>query len=970
MTVLRADTFTRANVGGSWGTASDGNAWTTQTGAATLNLTSNEGVIESSSASMWRSLGAALTVADAECLVRFTPGTISGSVDDAGGAVLRMTAAATSYYMGRFGYNSGASRVEFQLFARYSSANHVLASGAAALSAGTAYWIRFRVQGSNLYGKWWQDGTSEPVPWTLTATDANVTAAGFTGLYGYGNGSPGGKFDSFTASDLVTANALVGTAAGVGVATGNLTVGAPANHLVGVAAGVGTATGTPTNTPPAGLVVSTQTQNGISGGPPGNGTTETDVTWLDAAGDGWRVGIIPAYGGALASPWYVMTAGAQSIPQTSLATTQPDGLVHMETQISGSYKASEQFVFTSLWSELAPVGQPFRRYYDSGTSPTDANGFRWRVRTCFQPGNPGFLFHRIDLTNPSGSGIALTAGDSVDDDMLAGLTQVSQGGATAWTPANGGHGSVAGGSVAGWGATTYTAGDPDFVWINASTASALGAGIIGIRKTSLASIAGASGLQYAYAQDAVRMKFNAEISSAVTIPAATTYSFYFLQALRPGGTTGAEVVGIAADYLNPESSAVVSHGTPASPFFSYDEGTYEIAAASNAAQLTFALPAPATVKWLPSFKLTGYTLGTKPAVVLGGTALVEGTDYLAHVDTGAQIAYVKLLKQVVAAGAGAGQLNNGLLAVGTVTDALVGSAAGIGVVTGALALTKPLTGTVAGVAMASGAISLAKHLLGTIAGTGVVTGSVALAKNLAGTVAGVGVATGAVSVAKALVGLAKGIGTATGAASVTKNLAGIAAGVGTLTGDLTTAASVALRGLAAGVGSAVGGLSLTKGLAGMAAGRATVTGAASVAKHLGGVAAGVGTTVGDLSMAGVVALRGLLAGAGAALGTLSLQKHLGAVAAGRGAASGAARIAKNLAGTAAGVGVSVAAISIGKLLSGLAAGIGRIVGTLGAAVTSGSVTLADFAPTATLASVAPSAALADLAPSVTLTDYS
>jgi len=53
--VTRQDTFVRTPVTGSWGTATDGNLWTKQTGTATYSTTGTQGKIVSSSADTFES---------------------------------------------------------------------------------------------------------------------------------------------------------------------------------------------------------------------------------------------------------------------------------------------------------------------------------------------------------------------------------------------------------------------------------------------------------------------------------------------------------------------------------------------------------------------------------------------------------------------------------------------------------------------------------------------------------------------------------------------------------------------------------------------------------------------------------------------------------------------------------------------------------------------------------------------------
>lgn len=51
-----------------------------------------------------------------------------------------------------------------------------------AITAGTWYWIRFRVVGSSISGKMWADGTTEPGTAPVSVTDTTYTAAGKVGF--------------------------------------------------------------------------------------------------------------------------------------------------------------------------------------------------------------------------------------------------------------------------------------------------------------------------------------------------------------------------------------------------------------------------------------------------------------------------------------------------------------------------------------------------------------------------------------------------------------------------------------------------------------------------------------------------------------------------------------------------------------------------------------------------------------------
>jgi RHS repeat-associated protein len=194
--VSRQDTFVRPVVSGSWGTATDGNLWTLQAGAATYSTTGNQGKIVSSSSDSFESLGRALPLTGGEDLVRWQV----GNSKDTAGAILRMSANASAYYGVRY---DGAGHIE--LFGQWGGVLQTNLGGVRVnYSPGTTkQWFRFRVQSSTLYYKVWADGTAEPATWTGQTTDTNVPGPGLVGLYGNASSrSSGVLFDQFSGSAL------------------------------------------------------------------------------------------------------------------------------------------------------------------------------------------------------------------------------------------------------------------------------------------------------------------------------------------------------------------------------------------------------------------------------------------------------------------------------------------------------------------------------------------------------------------------------------------------------------------------------------------------------------------------------------------------------------------------------------------------------------------------------------------------
>lgn len=58
----------------------------------------------------------------------------------------------------------------------------VLEQAAFAWSADTWYRVRFRLNGTTLQGRAWEDGEAEPTAWMVEQTDATITAGGFNGV--------------------------------------------------------------------------------------------------------------------------------------------------------------------------------------------------------------------------------------------------------------------------------------------------------------------------------------------------------------------------------------------------------------------------------------------------------------------------------------------------------------------------------------------------------------------------------------------------------------------------------------------------------------------------------------------------------------------------------------------------------------------------------------------------------------------
>lgn len=658
-----------------------------------------------------------------------------------------------------------------------------------------------------------------------------------------------------------------------------------------------------------GLVVSTRTESGITGGPPGNNTTETVITWLDLLGNGWDVCIVPAYGGALISRWDEIDAYVSSISETSLSTSNPDGFIHLLSNIGGTFTGTEDPTFTL--TELAPTGQAFRRYYDSGVmSVVSGPALQYRVRTCVYPGDPGHYYHRIDVINPSGSAVPLQGTDGIEIAMLGGLTQASQGGSSAWIPANGVYATVGLAEVAWPGPEpTTTVFDADYVSITPTAGSALKLAAVCVRAkasnggVSIAALAGASNAQITYLTNTNRLKVKTRVDMS-SFPGSTTMTLYYVES-RPRNLAAGQAASLAADYLNPDASSIVAVGTPASPFFSLDEGAYVVAAVGNTVKLTHTFPTNVTKRWTLNYKITNYTSTRNPIVTVGGVQ-IDNLNALTYVDTGNSIAYVVLMPALVSSGAVAPDLNNAQVVIQQ-PDLLTGSFAGIGGFTGTL--------------------SLAVALAGTETAVSTETGTLAIAEALAGTMTSVSTDTGTLAVAEALAGTSTAVSTETGTLALQEALAGTFSGVSTDTGTL--AIQTALAGASRAVSSFTGTLSLAVALSGSATGVETETGTLALAEALAGTSSGVSAFSGNLQALTGNQIAGSMAGIGSFTGTLSIQTALAGTSSSSSALTGTLGLAVGLsAAPAAAVSTFAGTLGLGLALAGVATFVGTETGTL------------------------------------------
>lgn len=185
---IASDTFTRANASGSWGTASDTEAWNRVIGTNTLSIASNRGQIATPTGTFVVLLGTG-RISTGDFVVRFTP---SASGDFQGFAFAYVD---SSNYCYTEVTNNGVrihkivAGVDTQLTPTASKT----------ITGGSSYWQHLSVSGGVASLRVWASGGSEPSTWDITVTDAIFKTVGQYGLHGFLNNSADTiGFDSFS----------------------------------------------------------------------------------------------------------------------------------------------------------------------------------------------------------------------------------------------------------------------------------------------------------------------------------------------------------------------------------------------------------------------------------------------------------------------------------------------------------------------------------------------------------------------------------------------------------------------------------------------------------------------------------------------------------------------------------------------------------------------------------------------------
>jgi PKD repeat protein len=563
------------------------------------------------------------------------------------------------------------------------------------ISLNTLYDAQVEVAGNVVEGSVWPAGTTQP-SWMIEATQTALTSAGQAGTRTTGSNVTWPSFSQVPVTQISGTITSSATGTPITGATVTLTGGATttttdqngdytfsgltggqaytvtvsATGYTTEAASVSPATGTTATASVAlpsasgscatgGLTTSTQIQSGVTNGPP-NDQTETDYTYIDGSGNGWRVGTIPGYGGANLAMWYEVGGCTVGPTQSALDTTSPDDLAHDYTQsTSNNFIGSEDSPYTQV--QLPPSIPSFRAGMQATVPSTgvDANGFTHTVTTYVYPGNPGFIVDRFDITNPSSSAILLSPTQPLQLWTISGLEQAN----STWAAANGGYGTVGGSSFQGV-PTSATAGAPNYFYLDPASGSGVSDGISAALATNLSSL-GLANLQIEALVNGNRLKIgvfgdNSVAGQDYSFPAGTTITFYLLQTVTRN-LTSAQAESIAADYLNPDTPTMT---TGSFDGFSDEQGLYTFTGSGNTVTFTPTFSSTVQERWLDVYAVDGYTSTSLPTVSIGGITLTEGTQYIAAVDTTNHVAYVKLMEPLVPGTPRAGQIQSGPITIG------------------------------------------------------------------------------------------------------------------------------------------------------------------------------------------------------------------------------------------------------------------------------------------------------------------
>jgi acid phosphatase len=199
-TVFASDTFAGRSASGGWGTASDGQDWSVQSGDASLLSVSaaagGHGLVSgSNSMDLLRATLGSVPAAGTEVVARYT----SADYHNDCGHLLASFSGDGSYYVA--GLDSPYGAPELNVMKVVGGTQSRVAHVAFPAVDGTAYWERIRIQGGVVSVKAWKDGTAEPSSWNLTWTDHSPLPGGLAGVESWDDGQ-GWAIDHFSAGSL------------------------------------------------------------------------------------------------------------------------------------------------------------------------------------------------------------------------------------------------------------------------------------------------------------------------------------------------------------------------------------------------------------------------------------------------------------------------------------------------------------------------------------------------------------------------------------------------------------------------------------------------------------------------------------------------------------------------------------------------------------------------------------------------
>lgn len=174
------DTFSRTT-SSSWGTTDTGQTWTASGGSASdFSTNGSKGIVSNGSVNVSRILDINITARADWDIVQ----TIQTSVVATGAAQIHLCRARVVDSNNRYALavnfkTTGQANIEiFRVVAGVSTSLGNVDVGAYLANEDWTY--RFRVVGTTIQGKLWKSSTLEPVGWSQSFIDANVTAAGVT----------------------------------------------------------------------------------------------------------------------------------------------------------------------------------------------------------------------------------------------------------------------------------------------------------------------------------------------------------------------------------------------------------------------------------------------------------------------------------------------------------------------------------------------------------------------------------------------------------------------------------------------------------------------------------------------------------------------------------------------------------------------------------------------------------------------